>query len=52
MSIDDAIAYHGQSLADADAEWLAAGGDVMAPLSTRFETVEIEIPTPQATLAG
>ena len=52
MSIDDAIAYHSQSLADADTQWLAAGGDVMAPLSTRFETVEIEIPTPQATLAG
>ena len=52
MSIDDAIAYHSQSLADADAEWLAAGGDVMAPLSTRFETVEVEIPTPQATPAG
>ena len=52
MSIDDAIAYHGQSLADADAEWLAAGGDVMAPLSTRFETVEVDISTPQATFAG
>lgn len=52
MSIDDAIAYHSQSLADADPEWLAAGGHVMAPLSARFETVEVEIPTPRATLAG
>ncbi len=44
MSIDDAIAYHSQSPADVDAEWLAAGGDIMAPLSARFETVEVEIP--------
>lgn len=43
MSIDDAIASHNQSLADVDAEWLAAGGDVMATLSARFETVEVEI---------
>lgn len=52
MSIEDAIAYHSQSLADVDPEWLAAGGDVMAPLSARFETVEIEIPNPQATPAS
>ena len=52
MSIEDAIACHSQSLADVDAEWLAAGGDVMAPLSARFETVEVEIPTPQAAPAG
>ena len=52
MSIDDAIAYHGQALADADAEWPAEGGDATATLSTRFETVEVEISTPQVTLAG
>ncbi|WP_419551722.1 type II toxin-antitoxin system HicB family antitoxin [Candidatus Poriferisodalis sp.] len=52
MSIDDAIAYHGRALADGDAEWLAAGGDATATLSTRFETVEVEISTPQATPAG
>ena len=52
MSIDDAIAYHGEALADADAELPAEGGGATATLSTRFETVEVEISTPQATLAG
>ncbi len=52
MSIEDAIAYHSQSLADVDAEWLAAGGDVMASQSARFEMAEVEIPTPQATPAS
>lgn len=52
MSIEDAIAYHSQSLAHVDVEWLAAGGNVMAPLAARFETVEVEIPTPQATPAS
>ena len=46
MSIGDAIAHHSQSLADVDAEWLAADRDVMAPLSTQFETVEVEIDSP------
>ena len=51
-SVDDAIAYHRQAVADADAELPAVDGDATATLSTRFETVEVEISTPQATLAG
>ncbi|WP_423916829.1 type II toxin-antitoxin system HicB family antitoxin [Candidatus Poriferisodalis sp.] len=46
MSVDDAIAYHVQALADSDAELLADYGDAAATLSTRFETVEVEISTP------
>ncbi|WP_428114656.1 type II toxin-antitoxin system HicB family antitoxin [Candidatus Poriferisodalis sp.] len=52
MSIDDAIAYYAQALADSEAELLAEGGDATAMLSTRFEMVEVEISTPEATLAG
>ena len=52
MSVDDAVAYHRQAVADEDAELPAEGGGATATLSTRFETVEVEISTPQATLAG
>ena len=52
MSIDDAIAFHADALDDADLELLAGYGDAAPTLSTRFETVEVEISTPQATLTG
>ena len=47
MSIDDAIAYHSQALSDAGEDLAAEYGDAPPALSTRFELVEIEVPTLQ-----
>ena len=51
MSIDDAIAYHCQTLIDHEADWLAEFGEVPSTVSTWFQTVEVEILASRAALA-
>ena len=52
MSIDDAIAYHCQTLTDEDADWRAEFGEFPPTLSTQFENVEIEIAADRPTLVA
>lgn len=51
MSIGDAIAHHSEPVPEDVLSSYAEFGDAAETLSTRFETVEVEISTPQATLA-
>ena len=52
MSIDDAIAHHSGPGPDDVHSSYSEFGDGAETVSTRFETVEIEISTPQATPAS
>ena len=52
MSVNEAIAYHSGVLADADVAVQAEYGKAPPTLSTRFETVEIEITDPRASLVA
>ena len=52
MSVDEAIAYHSEILADADATVQAEYGEAPPMLSTRFESVEIEIVAGRPTLVA
>ena len=52
MSVNEAIAYHSRVLADADAAVQAKYGKAPPTLSTRFETVEIEVATGRPTLVA
>ena len=47
MSIDDAIAYHSEALAEAAEESRADCGDTPQTISTTFCMVEIEVPALQ-----
>ena len=49
--IDDAIAHHSGPVPEDVLSSYSEFGDAEATVSTRFEMVEVEIPTPQATLA-
>ena len=50
--IDDAVAHHSGPVPEDVLSSYAEFGDGAETVETRFETVEIEIPTPQAVLAG
>ena len=52
MSIDEAIAYHNEPIPEDVLRSYAEYGADTPTLSTRFELVEIEVPTPQAAQAG
>ena len=52
MSIADVIAYHNEPIPEDVLASYAEYGDDTPTLSTRFELVEVEIPTPQAAQAG
>lgn len=52
MSIDDAIAHHSGPVPEDALSSYSEFGAAAEALSTRFETVEVEISTPQATLAS
>ena len=52
MSIDDAIAHHSGPVPEDVLSSYSEFGDAAATVSARFETVEVEVSTPQATLAG
>ena len=52
MSIEEAIAYHSQALAECEEEALAEYGDPVPMISTTFQMVEIEVSAPQAAKAG
>jgi len=47
MSIDDAIAHHNEPIPDDVLKSYAEFGEDTPTVSTRFELVEIEVPTPQ-----
>ena len=47
MSIDDAIAYHSEPIPDDVLDSYREFGEPAPTISTRFELVEIEVPTPQ-----
>ena len=53
-SIEEAIAYHSEALAEYDEQDMVEYGDDIPTLSTRFEWVEVEVeaPAPQAARAS
>ena len=52
MSIEEAIAYHSEALAECEKEAQAEYGDPVPTISTTFQMVEIEVAAPQAAKAG
>ncbi len=52
MSIDEAIANHGEPVADDVLNSYREFGEPAPAISTRFEMVEIEVAAPQAVRAG
>ena len=47
MSIDEAIAYHSEPVAEDVLDSYREFGEPAPTISTRFESVEIEVPVPQ-----
>ena len=52
MSIDDAIAYHSEPLPEDVLGSYEEHGDPVPTMSTTFQLVDIEVPTPQAMRAS